>query len=113
MQKNSKKQGRIGERTRVWDPSGLWGDHVIGDDCTIGAFVEIGDGVRIGNRCKVEAFAFIPPGVVIEDEVFVGPHACFTNDRWPRARGEWERVGTVVRRGGEHRGRFFLRTILP
>jgi acetyltransferase-like isoleucine patch superfamily enzyme len=92
------KKGKIGARTKVWDPSGLWGDFSIGDDCTIGRFVEIGDGVRIGDRCKVEAFAFIPPGVVIEDEVFVGPHACFTNDRMPRAVGEWKRLTTPVKR---------------
>jgi len=67
--KTRKKQGKIGARTKVWDRRGLWGDHVIGDGCTIGAFVEIGDGVRIGDRCKVEAFTQIPPGVVIEDEV--------------------------------------------
>ena len=58
----------IGEGTKVWDPSGLWGDYEIGEDCVIGKFVETGDGVRIGDRCKVEAFAFIPPGVVIEDD---------------------------------------------
>ena len=87
----------IGKRTKVWDPSGLWGDFVIGDDCTVGAFVEIGDGVRIGHRCKVEALTQIPPGVVIEDEVFVGPHACFTNDRRPRAVGEWKRATTLVK----------------
>ena len=55
--------------------------------------------MRIGDRCKVEAFAFIPPGVVIEDEVFVGPHACFTNDKRPHATGKWERVKTLVKRG--------------
>ena len=54
--------------------------------------------MRIGNRCKVEAFAFIPPGVVIEDEVFVGPRACFTNDRVPRAVGDWKRLTTSVER---------------
>ncbi len=96
--KTSPPRGRIGERTRVHRPSNLWGDYAIGDDCTVAAFVEIGDAVRIGNRCKIEAFAFIPPGVVIEDDVLVGPHACFTNDRRPRAR-RWERVQTVVRRG--------------
>ncbi len=57
----TRKQGRIGARTRVWDRSGLRGDHSIGDDCTIGAFVEIGDGVRIGNRRKVEASHSSPP----------------------------------------------------
>jgi len=88
---------KVGIRTKVWDPSGLWGDFVIGDDCTVGRFVEIGDGVRIGHRCKVEALTQIPPGVVIEDEVFVGPHACFTNDRRPRAVGEWKRATTLVK----------------
>ena len=91
------KRGLIGERTRVHKPSNLWGDYTIGDDCTIAAFVEIGDGVKIGNRCKIEAFAFIPPGVVIEDDVFIGPHACFTNDKSPRAVGEWTLQRTLVR----------------
>ncbi len=27
------------------DEKGLWGDHEIGEDCVIGKFVEIGDGV--------------------------------------------------------------------
>ena len=99
MPRNTKTQGKVGARTRVWDRQGLWGDYRIGDDCTIGRFVEIGDGVVIGNRCKVEAFAFIPPGVVIEDEVFVGPHACFTNDKRPHATGQWKKVKTLVRRG--------------
>ena len=91
--------GIIGARTKVWDRQGLWGDHVIGDGCTVGRSVEIGDGVRTGARCKVGAFTQIPPGVVIEDEVFVGPHACFTNDRRPKAVGKWKKATTLVKRG--------------
>ena len=53
---------------------------VIGQDCTIHSHVWIGDGVRIGDRVKIQAFAFLPPGVILEDDVFVGPHVCFTND---------------------------------
>jgi acetyltransferase-like isoleucine patch superfamily enzyme len=46
--------------------------------------------------------------VTIEDDVFIGPHACFTNDLFPRATGDegallaagdWEVVPTLVRRG--------------
>jgi acetyltransferase-like isoleucine patch superfamily enzyme len=55
--KKKPKKGKIGARTKVWDRQGPWGDFVIGDDCTVGAFVEIGDGVRIGHRCKVGALA--------------------------------------------------------
>ena len=71
----------------------------IGDGCNIGSFVEIGRGVIIGNNCKIQAFAFIPPGVIIEDEVFIGPHVCFTNDKNPRAIGEWKLDKTLVKRG--------------
>jgi UDP-2-acetamido-3-amino-2,3-dideoxy-glucuronate N-acetyltransferase len=80
----------------------------IGDGCKIASFVEIQRGVSLGRNVKVEAFAFIPSGVTIEEGAFVGPHVCFTNDRYPRATGEegellggdqWEVVPTVVRRG--------------
>jgi len=80
----------------------------VGDGCKIASFVEIQRGVTIGRNVKIEAFAFIPSGVTIEDGAFVGPHVCFTNDRYPRATGEggellaadqWEVVATRVGRG--------------
>ncbi len=88
----------IGEGTIIRDYVNLYGCR-IGRDCKIAAYVEIQRGVTIGNRCKVEAFAFIPSGVTIEDEVFIGPHAVFTNDLHPRAVGEWEVVSTLVKKG--------------
>lgn len=88
----------IGEDTIVRDFVNLYGCK-IGKGCRIAAYVEIQRGVKIGDKCKIEAFAFIPSGVTIEDEVFIGPHVCFTNDRMPKAVGEWEMVRTVVRKG--------------
>jgi len=79
----------------------------IGGNSKIGSFVEIQKDAKVGKNCKIEAFAFIPEGVVLEDEVFVGPHACFTNDRLPRATtaegrlklGEdWKVSKTIVKR---------------
>lgn len=71
----------------------------IGKNCKIASFVEIQKDVVIGDNCKIEAFAYIPTGVAIEDEVFIGPHACFTNDKKPKAVGEWEVVPTLVKKG--------------
>lgn len=88
----------IGEGTVIRDYVNLYGCK-IGRDCKIAAYVEIQRGVTIGDRCKVEAFAFIPSGVMIEDEVFIGPHAIFTNDLYPRAVGEWDVVPTTVKKG--------------
>ena len=79
----------------------------IGDNTKIASFVEIQKNVRIGKNCKIEAFAFIPEGVIIEDGVFVGPHACFTNDKLPRATNkdgslktaeDWKVTKTIVKK---------------
>ncbi len=79
----------------------------IGDQSKIAAFVEIQRGAVLGRRVKVEAFAFIPTGVTIEDGVFIGPHVCFSNDRYPSSVdesgdllqvGEWQVTPTMVRK---------------
>lgn len=70
----------------------------IGAGTKIAAFVEAG-GCTIGERCKIQAFAYLCPGVVLEDEVFIGPHACFTNDMFPHAEGDWNPQPTLIRRG--------------
>jgi acetyltransferase-like isoleucine patch superfamily enzyme/glycosyltransferase involved in cell wall biosynthesis len=70
----------------------------IGAGTKVAAFTEIG-GATIGERCKIQAHVFIPPGVTIEDEVFVGPGVRFTNDPYPRATGVWSIVPTCVEQG--------------
>lgn len=55
----------------------------IGEGTKLGSFIEIGRGVKIGKRCKIQSFAFIPEGVLIGDDVFIGPHVCFTNTKHP------------------------------
>jgi acetyltransferase-like isoleucine patch superfamily enzyme len=100
---------RLGSNVTIHHPElvNLYGCS-IGDNCKIASFVEIQRGVVLGRNVKIEAFAFIPTGVTIEDGAFIGPHVCFTNDRYPRAVGDdgellgadhWEVVPTVVKRG--------------
>ncbi len=81
---------------------------VIGEGCRIGTFVEIRRTVTLGRHVKIQAFVFVPEGVSIGDNCFIGPHVCFTNDKYPRAThddgrllvsGDWEVVPTVVREG--------------
>jgi UDP-2-acetamido-3-amino-2,3-dideoxy-glucuronate N-acetyltransferase len=98
----------LGENVVIYHPDlvNLYGCE-IGDGCKIGAFVEIRKQVKIGRNVKVQAFAFIPEGVTIEDGVFIGPHVCFTNDKYPRAvnpdgslieADDWEVIPTLVKR---------------
>jgi UDP-2-acetamido-3-amino-2,3-dideoxy-glucuronate N-acetyltransferase len=98
----------MGRDVKIYHPElvNLYGCS-IGDNTHIGSFVEIGRNVTIGKNCKIEAFAFIPEGVIIEDNVFIGPHACFTNDKIPRAAStsgplkgvEWTLEKTLVKEG--------------
>ena len=56
----------------------------IGEGTKIAAFVEIG-GAKIGRGCKIQAYAFICPGTVIGDHVFIGPGVKFCNVKRPDA----------------------------
>ena len=74
----------------------------IGDDTVIHAGVHIHDQVTIGKNCQIEAQVFIPNGVTIEDNVFIGPHTCFTNDPKLNAKREsWEPTPTIVKKGAK------------
>lgn len=103
------KDVKLGKNVKIYHPNlvNLYGCE-IGDNCIIGAFVEIRKQVKIGNNVKIQAFAFIPEKVTVEDNVLIGPHVCFINDKYPRAtnsRGElkdssdWKMVPTLVKKG--------------
>lgn len=76
---------RLGTDVRIPHPElvNLYGCE-IGDGTTIAAFVEIQRDVVVGQNVEIEAFAFLPTGVTIEDGVLIGPHVCFDNDHLPR-----------------------------
>lgn len=97
---------KLGRDVRIYAFVNLYGCE-IGDDTTVGTFVEIQKGVKIGARCKIQSHTFICEGVTIEDEVFVGHNVNFLNDRHPAAANEdgskkteadWKLERTVVKR---------------
>ncbi len=73
---------KLGRNVRLYAFVNLYGCE-IGDETSIGTFVEIQKGVKVGARCKIQSHTFICEGVTIEDEVFVGHNVNFLNDRWP------------------------------
>ncbi|MCD6484713.1 MAG: N-acetyltransferase [Candidatus Odinarchaeota archaeon] len=90
----------IGEGTRIWHHAHVRRGAKIGKNCNFGKDVYVDTDVRIGNNVKLENRVSVFHGVTIEDDVFVGPHATFTNDMYPRAfLSEWEVVPTLVKKG--------------
>lgn len=66
----------------------------------VGAFVEIQNGVKIGKNVRVQSHSFICEGVTIENDVFIGHHVVFINDKYPRVTNtNWELLKTKVRKG--------------
>lgn len=62
--------------------------------------VFMGKSVEIGIGCKIQAFAYIPDNIVIGNNVFIGPHVCFTNDKYPPSDGKWRNeIPTIVQDG--------------
>jgi UDP-2-acetamido-3-amino-2,3-dideoxy-glucuronate N-acetyltransferase len=75
----------IGEGTKIWHFSHILKGSVIGKDCIIGQNVTIGPDVKISDGCKIQNNVSVYKGVELEDKVFVGPSAVFTNVYNPRA----------------------------
>ncbi len=98
---------KLGKSVRLYAFVNLYGCE-IGDETSIGTFVEIQKGVKIGARCKIQSHTFICEGVTIADDVFVGHNVNFLNDRYPAAttgegrvkrEGDWVLEATQVKRG--------------
>jgi len=76
----------IGSGTKIWQFVVILGGAKIGRDCNICAHVFIENDVTVGDRVTVKSGVQLWDGIDIADDVFIGPNATFTNDRFPRSR---------------------------
>ena len=90
----------IGRGTRIWAFAHVLPGAVVGEDCNICDHVFIENDVCVGNRVTVKCGVQLWDGVTLEDDVFVGPNATFTNDRFPRSKQYPDAFArTLVKRG--------------
>jgi UDP-2-acetamido-3-amino-2,3-dideoxy-glucuronate N-acetyltransferase len=75
----------IGENVKIWNWVQIRERARIGDNCILSKGVYVDFEVQIGPNCKIQNHVSVYHGVTLEAGVFVGPHVCFTNDRYPRA----------------------------
>ncbi|BFU46592.1 acyltransferase [Krasilnikovia sp. MM14-A1004] len=91
---------QVGAGTKVWHLAHVRDSAKVGSGCVIGRNVYIDAHVIVGDLVKIQNNVSVYQGVTLEDEVFVGPCAVFTNDRRPRAQNPgWTITPTVVRHG--------------
>ncbi|MBU2704620.1 N-acetyltransferase [Zooshikella marina] len=90
----------IGVNTKIWNNAQVRDEAIIGNNCIISKDVYIDTRVEIGNGCKIQNSVSVYFGVTIEDDVFIGPHTSFTNDKTPRAfNNNWEVTKTQIKKG--------------
>ena len=80
------QSSNIGEKTRVWQFTVVLPNAIIGSDCNICSHCFIENQVTIGNNVTIKNGVYLYDGITVEDDVFIGPNATFTNDKYPKSK---------------------------
>ena len=75
----------IGAGTKIWHFCHIMPRAQIGERCNIGQNVLVSSDVTLGNNVKIQNNVSLYTGVVVEDDVFLGPSMVFTNVINPRS----------------------------
>lgn len=86
----------IGKGTRIWAFAHVLPGARIGADCNICDNVFIENDVVVGDRVTVKCGVQLWDGTQIGNDVFIGPNATFTNDRWPRSRNWQDEIPRIT-----------------
>lgn len=90
----------VGDRTRVWAFAHVLPGARVGSDCNICDHVFVENDVVIGDRVTVKCGVQLWDGMRVADDVFIGPNATFSNDKFPRSKQyQREVLQTQIGRG--------------
>lgn len=76
----------VGVGTRIWQFVVILPGAKIGAECNICAHVFIENDVIVGDRVTIKCGVQLWDGLRVGDDVFIGPNAAFTNDKFPRSK---------------------------
>jgi UDP-2-acetamido-3-amino-2,3-dideoxy-glucuronate N-acetyltransferase len=80
-----KKRARRGAPPKIYPSAIVSPKAEVSNDVVVGAFCFVADGAVIGAGTRLQSHTSVWSGVVLGEDVFVGPAAMFTNVRRPRA----------------------------
>ena len=101
-------KAKLGKNVSIWNQAQVRENVVIGDNSIIGKNVYLDKNVKIGKNVKIQNNVSIYDYTELHDGVFIGPHVCFTNDKFPRsinldgsikAGDDWHQGRTIVEEG--------------
>jgi len=100
------KGAKIGVGTKIWQNCQVLKGAEIGENCILGHNCFVSSKAKLGKGVKLESNVNVWDLVTLEDYVFAGPSAVFTNDPNPRAKypksefpeyGKW--LPTLIKEG--------------
>ena len=100
------KKAKIGQGTKIWQNCQILSGAKIGKNCVVGHNCLISSKAKLGDGVKLESNIDVWDLITLENYVFIGPSAVFTNDPNPRAKypkskfsqyGKW--LSTLVKEG--------------
>lgn len=80
----------VGDGTRIWAFAYILDGARIGRDVNVCSHVFIENEVAVGDRVTIKSGVQLWNGIEVEDDVFIGPNATFTNDLFPRSKQQPE-----------------------
>jgi len=80
------ESAQIGDDTRIWAFAHVLPGARLGKECNVCDHVFIENDVVVGDRVTIKCGVQLWDGLRVEDDVFIGPNATFTNDRFPRSK---------------------------
>ena len=90
----------LGDGVMVWHQAQVREHARVGRNSSLGKGAYVDKNVVLGENCKLQNGATLYDGVTCGRDVFIGPHAVFTNDLYPRAVSpDWKIVPTKVEDG--------------
>jgi acetyltransferase-like isoleucine patch superfamily enzyme len=89
---------KVGSGTKIWEFANLY-ECEIGENCMIGAYVEVQKDVKIGNNVRIQSHSFICSLVTIEDDVFIGHGVMTINDLNPPSGDASKWKPTLIKKG--------------
>jgi UDP-2-acetamido-3-amino-2,3-dideoxy-glucuronate N-acetyltransferase len=88
---------QLGSGTRVWQFVVILKGAKIGRDCNLCAHVLVEGDVIVGDRVTIKSGVQLWNGTVVGNDVFIGPNATFTNDKYPKSRHYPDRfLSTII-----------------
>ena len=91
---------KIGDHTNFWQFSVVLKEAEIGENCNICSHTFIENDVVIGHNVTVKSGVYLWDGLTIEDNVFIGPNATFTNDKYPRSKQYPDKFQKILLKNG-------------